>query len=125
MKTRTAALLVAVLLATVAARAGAGEKDGWIALMNGKDLAGWKLKDANGKNGWSVEDGVYVNTPASTDILSEREFTDFHLHVEFMIPKGSNSGVYLRGQHEIQIFDSRPVAGVRRHARRPARYRLS
>ncbi len=116
MKTRpvsgfVAALLVAVFLTLAAAPAGrasemVAEKDGWIALFNGKDLSGWKLKRAGGPNGWTVSDGIYVNTPRSTDILTERQFTDFHLHVEFMIPKGSNSGVYLRGRHEIQIFDS-------------------
>ncbi len=101
----TVILLVATLFA-LATSAGAAEEDGWIPLFNGKDLSGWKLKREGGPNGWTVSDGVYVNTPRSTDILTERQFTDFHLHVEFMIPKGSNSGVYLRGRHEIQIFDS-------------------
>ena len=32
------------------------------------------------------------------------------LHVEFMVPKGSNSGVYLMGRYEIQVFDSFGVA---------------
>ncbi len=105
MKTQSCILLVAILL-TVPAQAGADEDAGWISLFNGKDLGGWKLKKEDGPNGWTVDDGVYVNTPRSTDILTERQFTDFHLHVEFMIPKGSNSGVYLRGRHEIQIFDS-------------------
>ncbi len=105
MRIKSWALLAAILLAAPA-QAGAAEKDGWISLFNGKDLSGWKLKREGGPNGWTASDGVYVNTPRSTDILTERQFTDFHLHVEFMIPKGSNSGVYLRGRHEIQIFDS-------------------
>jgi YVTN family beta-propeller protein len=105
MKTKSAALLAALLFLAPAV-AGANEKEGWISLFNGKDLSGWKLKQEGGPNGWKVQDGVYVNTPRSTDILTERQFTDFHLHVEFMIPQGSNSGVYLRGRHEMQIFDS-------------------
>ena len=32
---------------------------------------------------------------------------DFKLHVEFRYPKGSNSGVYLRGRYEVQIADSK------------------
>jgi len=48
----------------------------------------------NGENGKSV------------DILSEVEHGDAELFLEFMIPKGSNSGVYLQSMYEIQIFDS-------------------
>jgi len=107
MKTKGWTLGCITLVAVLApGLAGAGEADGWIELFNGGDLSGWKLKSEGGKKGWTVRDGVYVNTPPSTDILTERQFTDFHLHVEFMIPKGSNSGVYLRGRHEIQIYDS-------------------
>src|SRR5262245_53161348 len=48
----------------------------------------------NGKKGKSI------------DLLSKEEFGDVDVHVEFMVPKGSNSGVYLMGRYEIQIFDS-------------------
>lgn len=34
------------------------------------------------------------------------EHGDIAIHVEFMVPKGSNSGVYLQGRYEIQILDS-------------------
>jgi hypothetical protein len=40
------------------------------------------------------------------DLLSKREFGDVEVHVEFLIPKGSNSGVKLQGLYEIQICDS-------------------
>ena len=48
----------------------------------------------NGTNGKSI------------DLVSKKEFGDCELHVEFMVPKGSNSGVYLMGRYEIQVFDS-------------------
>ena len=105
MKIKSWALL-AVIFLVGPAQAGADESEDWISLFNGKDLSGWKLANEAGPNGWTVHDGVYVNSSSSTDILTERQFTDFHLHVEFNLPKGSNSGVYLRGNHEIQIFDS-------------------
>jgi hypothetical protein len=38
--------------------------------------------------------------------MTERTFDDFKLHVEFRVPKGSNSGIYLRGRHELQIDDA-------------------
>jgi sugar phosphate isomerase/epimerase len=52
--------------------------------------------------------GVIVNgrTAKSPPLVSREEFGDVRAHVEFLIPKGSNSGVYLQGQYEIQILDS-------------------
>jgi len=41
-----------------------------------------------------------------SDILTADSFTDYQLHIEFTVPKGSNSGVYNRGLFEIQVFDS-------------------
>src|SRR5205807_7015311 len=38
--------------------------------------------------------------------LSEERHGDCELHVEFNVPKGSNSGVYFQGQYEVQILDS-------------------
>jgi hypothetical protein len=52
--------------------------------------------------------GVLVNGPTgrTSNLMSEDEFGDVEAHVEFMVPKGSNSGVYLQGRYEIQVFDS-------------------
>jgi Domain of Unknown Function (DUF1080) len=41
-----------------------------------------------------------------SDIMTTDSFTDYQLHIEFTVPKGSNSGVYNRGLFEIQVFDS-------------------
>lgn len=80
---------------------------GWIELFNGRDLAGWKLR-GGGPNGWTVEEGaVYRSTKPSADLITEREFGDFELHVEFNMPPKSNSGVYLRGIFEIQVINWR------------------
>lgn len=76
-----------------------------IALFNGKDLEGWKPLGKEGDFRWTVEDGVMM-TPGGANIVSERKFADFKLHVEFRVPKHGNSGVYLRGRYEIQIEDS-------------------
>src|SRR5262245_6401523 len=43
--------------------------------------------------------------PAS-NLVTKQHFTDLDVHVEFLIPRGSNSGVKLMGLYEIQIFDS-------------------
>lgn len=39
-------------------------------------------------------------------LVSKLEHGDVRLHIEFMVPKGSNSGVYLQGRYEIQVLDS-------------------
>jgi hypothetical protein len=41
----------------------------------------------------------------SSDLISKLVFTDFKLHLEVNVPKGGNSGIYLRGRHEIQVQD--------------------
>ena len=88
-----------------------------IALFNGKDLAGWRTKEANLKSAWAVENGVLANRPPANapgqarertaNLRTDREFEDFKLSVEVNVPAGSNSGVYLRGIYEIQVLDSK------------------
>jgi hypothetical protein len=77
-----------------------------IELFNGRDLAGWKPRSATVKNGWLVRDGSLVNAQPGNDLLTDRQFTDFKLHAEFRYPRGSNSGIYLRGRYEVQIEDN-------------------
>ncbi len=77
-----------------------------IELWNGRDMTGWVPRTAGKKNGWVVQDGALVNARPGNDLLSQRKFTDFKLHAEFRYPKGSNSGIYLRGRYEVQIEDN-------------------
>ena len=53
--------------------------------------------------------GVVANTsPAGqgTNLFSRFEHGDLELELEFILPKGGNSGVYLQGRYEVQLFDS-------------------
>lgn len=77
-----------------------------IELFNGNDLTGWKPKDPKGPNGWKAVNHVLENEMPSSDIRTEKEFSNFKLHVEFNCPSKSNSGVYLRGRYEVQVMDS-------------------
>ncbi|NQU53725.1 MAG: DUF1080 domain-containing protein [Bacteroidetes bacterium] len=85
-----------------------------IELFNGKDLSGWKLLNPKQTNGFTVANGELVNDPTQVDgkrvsygnIRTEAEFEDFNLKLEVNVPVHSNSGVYLRGMYEIQVFDS-------------------
>ncbi len=81
-----------------------------IRLFNGTDIAGWRV--LGGENRWQGVNGVLRNTASGGNLVTERSFGDFKLHLEFRYPKGSNSGVYLRGRYEVQIADSVPPEPV-------------
>lgn len=96
--------------------------------FNGVDLTGWKLKGDAKKSKWKVASvvqngkqpkqlqvdsevtsrtGQLVNMEAGgVDISTEAKFGDGTYELEFMIPKDSNSGIYIQGEYEVQIFDS-------------------
>jgi 3-keto-disaccharide hydrolase len=131
---RTWTLLAGLgLLALLAPRARTDEPKGkTIQPFNGLDLKGWKFKGSKEKSKWVVgratldeknprkfnvtvirpeADGgpgarLLINASGSVDIYTEQKFGDCTVEVEFMIPKGSNSGVYLMGEYEVQILDS-------------------
>lgn len=58
-------------------------------------------------NKFEMVDGVLVNKETGGNLITNQKFNDFKLSVEFMVPAGSNSGIYLRGRHELQIEDSK------------------
>jgi hypothetical protein len=73
-------------------------------------------------NGWAVSDGVLINTPPSSDLISRLPLDDFKLHLEVNVPPQGNSGIYLRGRYEVQVLDShgkaadsRQMGGVYAH----------
>src|SRR4030042_1824847 len=86
-----------------------------VPLFNGKDLTGWQLINPDDVNGFRAENGILMNDPVQEEgkpnknygnIRTVREFEDFNLKIEVNVPKGSNSGVYLRGIYEVQVSDS-------------------
>ena len=85
-----------------------------IELFNGKDLSGWKLSRDNKLNGWRAENGLLINETPKTDfgaygqygnLITEDHFSDFELTIEYNVPAGGNSGIYLRGMYEAQVVD--------------------
>lgn len=101
-------------------------RDGWKPLFDGKSLTGWTFRNPRAKDVWVVCTEVAIDptdparlTPRGdggsagsvllcgddgrgSDIMTRELFTDYQLHIEFTVPKGSNSGVYNRGLFEIQ-----------------------
>ncbi|MCX8108250.1 MAG: DUF1080 domain-containing protein, partial [Verrucomicrobiae bacterium] len=56
-----------------------------------------------------AQNGMLVNQVPKdghgTDLVSDEKFMNFTVRYEYMVPKNSNSGFYLRGRYEIQILD--------------------
>lgn len=86
---------------------------GFTALFNGKDTTGWKAH--NGKTeAWKVEKGVLYVQGHGGWLMTEKEYGDFELRLQYKLPKAGNSGVALRSPREgdpaytgmeIQILD--------------------
>lgn len=118
-------LLPALLALASAALIAADVPAGFTSLFNGKDLAGWhgynphsvtkltgekkeamlkKMRDDFAQH-WSVKDGEIYNPGTGPYATTDQEYGDFELTLEYnMAPKG-DSGVYLRGAPQVQIWD--------------------
>jgi hypothetical protein len=75
-----------------------------VKLFNGSDLKGWHASGST--NQWQATSGILHSDHSGSNIVTDASYTDFKLHIEFRYPKGSNSGVYLRGRYEVQIENS-------------------
>lgn len=74
-----------------------------------KLIEGQKLEEvwkANGPNQWILENDVLKSPKSGSNLITLQKFQNFKLHVEVRYPEGSNSGIYLRGRHEVQVVDS-------------------
>ena len=76
-----------------------------ITLFDGTSLDGWRAV-GGGANAWRAVSGVLQNVKSGANLATEQTFEDFKLRLEMRVPKGGNSGVYLRGRYELQIDDS-------------------
>jgi type 1 glutamine amidotransferase len=85
----------------------AERKEGFKPLFDGTDFKGWHLREKDGAKSWSLQNGMLVNLPEGhgNDLVTDQKFRDFVVRYEYMVPKGANSGFYLRGRYEIQIID--------------------
>jgi len=108
--------------------------EGFVALFNGKDLSGWKghidmnerkkpaeeqakiqaTRDAIVAASWKVVDGVIVHTPSVNEkgqkvgasLQTVKDYGDMELLIDWKIEKAGDSGLYLRGSPQVQIWDS-------------------
>jgi len=111
--------------------AGMPAEEGFKPMFNGKDLSGWqglvenpvvraKMKpaelakkqvEANNKvaGNWSVKDGCIWFNGAGDNLCSIKEYGDFEMLVDWKITKKGDSGIYLRGSPQVQIWDTSRV----------------
>ncbi len=74
-----------------------------VELFNGRDLSGWSAAGGAPVQGWSVKDGILVNSDRAPDLVSQDTFWNFELQAEFRVGPKSNSGIALRDRYEIAI----------------------
>jgi len=100
-------LILSLSLLTAAVWA-ADTEEGFTPLFNGKDLTGWHLRNPKAKSHWTIESGVLQNTIGKgehgVDLVTDKKYWNFVVRYEFKVPDNSNSGFYLRGRHELQVF---------------------
>ena len=102
-------------------------------LFNGKDLSGWKglvgnpvsrskmapeelataqaKADESMREHWAVEDGVIVFDGKGDNLVTVEDFEDFELWVDWKIELRGDSGIYLRGSPQVQIWDDKIGSG--------------
>ncbi|MCS6850808.1 MAG: DUF1080 domain-containing protein [Gemmataceae bacterium] len=113
--------------------AGLADADGWIDLTGGDEplkhwqdpatewiIAGDAVLDPQMPRWLEAKPGrgVLVNGPKGRikNLVTKQKFADIEAHVEFVIPKGSNSGVKFMGLYEIQIVDSHGAKELHGHS---------
>lgn len=126
--------LSALLLASLVATSFAAERElnappeGFTALFNGQDLTGWKglvgnpksraamkpedlaaaqeKADISMREHWKVSEGVLVFDGKGQSLCSAKDSADFELYCDWKIEKAGDSGIYLRGTPQVQIWDT-------------------
>ena len=72
-------------------------------LFDGKTLDGWKSKKHD--KHWSVKNGEIHFDGKGKNLVTKEHFADFELRLEYKITSGGDSGIYLRGTPQVQIWD--------------------
>ena len=127
------ALLLLAGVASAADPTPSSPPKGFTALFNGKDLDGWRGWAIHGKGGspvdlakatpddaqklwdewtadakkhWSVKDGVLVNDGHGAYLTTDKEYADYELLIDYKTVAKADSGIYLKGTPQVQIWDS-------------------
>jgi hypothetical protein len=118
---------VLLTLASFASAADNTPPEGFTALFNGKDLTGWKglvesppvraamkpedlaaaqkAADEKAHAHWSVVDGVLTYDGKGDSLCTAKDYGNFEMYVDWKIGEKGDSGIYLRGSPQVQIWD--------------------
>jgi Domain of Unknown Function (DUF1080) len=124
---RTLPVVVSCLIVLlITAFVNGADESGWVELIGADELGAWRKPAGDWIVGGDAEllpenpkllapkpgKGTIINskTGKTRNLLSSETFGDLEAHFEFLVPKGSNSGVKFEGLYEIQIADSFGVA---------------
>jgi len=90
------------------------QREGFTPLFNGVTLAGWRgYKQQHPPAGWAAESGMIVRTTGGGDLITEQQFANFELRLDWKINPGGNSGIFYRGSEEYEaIYWSAPEMQV-------------
>ena len=80
-----------------------GVPAGFAALFNGRDLTNWQDAAVAGEH-WTVKDGELINDGQGKDLTTVKSYRNFELRLEWKIPLKGDSGVYLPGGQQVQIW---------------------
>ena len=129
--TRGVLVVIAAALSLVISEstAVADPPEGFVALFNGKDLDGWKglvadpekraamkpeelaeaqkAADEKMKAHWSVAEGELIFDGKGDSLCTAKDYGDFEMYVDWKITEGGDSGIYLRGSPQVQIWDTK------------------
>jgi len=125
-KALAALAVLSLLLVPLLAAANGAEKGRTVKPL-GKDLKGWAARGPIEKSKWAIgvakvdpdnpqrlvvaplgdeAPELITATGGGQDIFTQQKFGDCTIEIEVMVPQGSNSGIYLMGEYEIQVLDS-------------------
>jgi hypothetical protein len=123
MRRAALSVLAAALIAVPAIVLADSKTQEWIALQDGKTLAGWKTPER--PEAWVVEDGAFVSRGDRSHLfyvgkVAKHDFRNFELSLDVMTSPGANSGVYVHTKwqgpgwpaagYELQVINSNPPA---------------
>lgn len=120
--------LALLFVTAIAPTRNCAADDGFVSIFNGKDLNGWhgrphfspyklaemadeereaKLAEwqADAEKHWTIEDGELVNDGHGAYMVTNKDYRDYELHLEYKTVARADSGIYLKATPQVQIWD--------------------
>jgi len=83
----------------------------WQSLPEDKFNVKWESSQQDIAKHWRVENGILINDGNGLYLSTEKNYGDFELMLEYKTVAGADSGIYLRGVPQIQIWDTTKEGG--------------